>query len=179
MILIGTLVGFWWLDIGCTDNSDALYLVQVALINNLVPSCHILFQNLFHGIEKSNIVGIQDDHCYILWKWITWINKGCLFAIRKQNIETFLSAHTLTIDRFNSFVTNMVLTPPNSFLKQHILNNTSVVLIRVIISLSDFSCPDTSWEMRCQPYYWGRFTNTQYCTLSNYSSCHDVVIKMI
>ena len=103
-ILIKTLVGLWWLDMGCTYNADASYLDKVALINNVAYSCHILFQNVFHRIEKSDIVCIQDDLCDILWKCITWINKRCLFAFQKQNIEAFLSSHTLTINPFNGFV---------------------------------------------------------------------------
>ena len=89
--MIEKFVGFQWLGIACTDNVDVLYLVQVTLNDNLVHSCHILFQKMFHRIEKSDIVGIQDDQCDILWKCIGWINKGCLFAIRKQSIEAFIT----------------------------------------------------------------------------------------
>ena len=68
VILIRTLVGVQWLDIGCTDIVNSLYHVQVALINNLGQSFHILFQNIFHRTEKSDIIGIQDDQCDILWQ---------------------------------------------------------------------------------------------------------------
>ena len=93
-----------------------------------------MFQNIFHWIEKLDIICIQDDQCDILWKWITWINQGCLFAIRKQNIKAFLSTHTLTIDPFHGFVLNLVLKPPISFSKNYILNSASVFLISSIIS---------------------------------------------
>ena len=79
--MIRTIVGFLWLHIPFTDNADASYLVQVALINNLAHSFHILFQNPFHQIAKSDIVGIQNDQFDILWKFTSWINKGSLFDI--------------------------------------------------------------------------------------------------
>ena len=138
MILIRTLVGFWWLDIGCTYNVDALYLVQVALMDNLAHSCHILFQNIFHRIEKSDILGIQDDQCDILLKCISWINKGCLFEIRKQSIVDFVSTHTLIINHFNCFDANLVLTPPNYLSKNNIINSASVVLIEGVLSPVQF-----------------------------------------
>ena len=131
--MIRTIVGFLWLDIPFTENADASYLVQVALINNLAHSFHILFQNSFHQIEKSDILRIQDDQCDILWKFTNWINKGFLFANQKQSFEAFLSTHTLTIDPYNSFFINLVLTPPISFSKKHILNSASVLLISVIL----------------------------------------------
>ena len=46
--MIGTLVGFRWLDNACIDSADALYYVQVELIDNLAHSCLTLFQNLVH-----------------------------------------------------------------------------------------------------------------------------------
>jgi hypothetical protein len=132
--MIRTVVGFLWLDIPFTDKAYASYLVQVALINNLAHSFHIQFQNPFHQIEKSDIVGIQDDQCDILWKCITWINKGYLFAIRKQSIEAFFSIYTFTITTFNGFVAKLVLVPSNSFSKNHILNSASDVFITGILS---------------------------------------------
>ena len=60
--------------------------------------------------------------------------KTAFFSIRKQSIEAFVSTHTLTTKPFNCFDANLVLTPPNSFLKKHILNSVSVVLITGILS---------------------------------------------
>jgi hypothetical protein len=85
--MIMTIVGFLWLDIPSTENADASYLVQVSLIINIAHSFHILFQNPFHQIEKSDIVGIQYDQCDILWKCTSWINKGFLFAIWKKVLK--------------------------------------------------------------------------------------------
>ena len=111
--MIRTIVGLLWLDIPFTDNADASYLVQVALINNVAHSFHILFQNPFHQIEKSDIVGIQDDQCDILWKFTSWMNKGFLFYIWKQSIEVFLSTHTtfsmLEKNSKSLFLTVMIL----------------------------------------------------------------------
>ena len=92
--MIRTIVGFLLLDTPFTKNADSSYLFQVALINNIAHNYHILFQNPFYQIEKSDIVGIQDDQCDILWKCTSWINKGFLFAIWKQSIEVLLSTHT-------------------------------------------------------------------------------------
>ena len=57
--MIDTLVGFWWLDIACTDNADALYHGQVEGIDNLAHSFLTLFKNLVHLIAKSDFVCIQ------------------------------------------------------------------------------------------------------------------------
>ena len=141
VILIRTLTGLRWFDIDCTDNEDALYLDKVALIDNFAHSCHILFQNKFHRIEKSDIVCIRDDQCDILWQCITWINKGFLFANQKQSFEAFLSTHTLTIDPYNIFFINLVLTPPISFSK----SISSIALLffwyQVFSFLLDFASP--------------------------------------
>ena len=148
VILIRTLTGLRWFDIDCTDNEDALYLDKVALIDNFAHSCHILFQNMFHRIEKSDIVCIRDDQCDILWQCITWINKGFLFANQKQSFEAFLSTHTLTIDPYNSFFINLVLTPPISFSKKHILNSASVLLISGILIPVGF-CLSLTLDEKC------------------------------
>ena len=117
--MIRTIAGLLWLDTPFTENADASCLVQVALINNIAHSFHILFQNPFHQIEKSDIVGIQDDQCDILWKCTSWINKGFLFAIWKQSIEVFLSTHTtffmLEKNSKSFFLTVLILNQKSSY----------------------------------------------------------------